>query len=169
MPANIGIAYEDVISSNPELWADFMKYVRLEGHEVYVIGEIPEYNLRDALDYLKMRHQTHWDRVLSVTAYLTRNGHAVYYDEALDRWRSRDEELWYEVKARLCFRHKISIMFEENPLHFAAFNKIPTRLIDSSNRMDWEMLVYTTNGLKINNSWYKEYEDEMPPMAVEGD
>ena len=158
MPTNIGIAFEDVISENPDLWGEFTKYARLEGHSIFIVAEDPSYTAIDQLEYMGLYHQINWDSVLSVFSFLSAKGVDLYIDEVTKRWKARDGHAWYNAKARMCFENKIAIMFEENPRYFAAFGNIVTRLVNIRNKSDFEMILSTTEKLKKINSWFDDFK-----------
>lgn len=161
MASNIGIAFEDVITSDPEAWSDFMKYSRLEGHSIIIIGQDPTYTIIDRLDYYGLELHTHWDSVLSVFSFLSSNGVDVYFSENHDSWRATNMHAWYQSKARICYEHKIGIMFESNPRFFAPFKSIPTRLVNVEDPNNQVMVGRTAKLLKSQNSWFEDYEGEI--------
>jgi hypothetical protein len=156
VPSNIGIAFEDVISCNSDLWSDFMEYTRLEGHSIFVISECLSYTVTDQLEYHGLFLQTHWDRILSVFSFLSSKGADVYFDSEKNSWQARNQQIWYNAKARMCFEQKIAIMFESKPQYFAAFDNIATRLINVEDEENFKMIEDTAKRLKVANSWFKD-------------
>lgn len=160
MTSKIAIAYEDVITEDSDLWADFMKYARLEGHQIYVIGEEPPYSLSEALDYNGLYQDLHFDRQISLYNYLITRGEDMTFNQIRRKWICRIPEVWAGSKARLCAEFKISLMFEDNYLFAHPFGFIPTRLEMFCNVSVREMVIETTRILKERNKWFDDYEGE---------
>lgn len=159
MAGKIGIAYEDVITVDSDLWAKFMKYARLEGHHLTVICESPKYHLIDGMDYYGLYQDLHWDELVEVSEYLTAKGQDLYYDEMSRVWRTKDPLIWWQSKARLCYDYGINIFFEDNSNFAPHFGTVPTRIMMFSDKNVKELIKQTAEKLEAVNSWFEDYED----------
>lgn len=158
MSGTIAIAFEDVITQNPGLWATFMKYARLEAHQILVIGENHRYTLEDALEFNGLIHEIHYDRAISMIDYLVNKCEDVYFDENTNQWRTRDPKAWRDVKGRICFEEDVALMIEENYLFASAFNNMITRLEMICKPGVEDMFKEVTRKVKLVNEWFEDYE-----------
>jgi hypothetical protein len=156
---NIAIAYEDVITGETDLWSDFMKYVRLEGHKVYVIGEQWDYNLNDGLEYHGLARDVHFDETISILTALSNRGYDLEFDQEQDRWRCEDMDMWRGIKSMICATNAMAIMIEENELFAKAFEFIPTRLMMVNTPEALIEFTRITRILEEANTWLDHYGD----------
>ena len=160
MPGKIAIAYEDVITSDSDLWANFAKYARLEGHTIYIIGEGPPYSVTDGLEYHGLFSDLHYDFAISLFSFLTKKGEDMYFNETLHKWICRNPEIWAASKGRWCHENHISLMIEDNYLFHSAFKFIPTRLFMVCKAGARETIKSTVKLLHEKNEWFDDYEGE---------
>jgi hypothetical protein len=158
--SNIAISYENTISKNFEFWLDFLKYLRIEGHLIYVIGHKWRESLSDSLEYNGFLLEHHYDVLIPLIEFLKRQGRDIIYSEFFDTWRCRQSIIWWSSKALACNINHCALMLDSDIRYAAFFRNIATRFVDTSDDEVMAHFKTTLTKIKEENEWFEDYDSE---------
>jgi len=161
--AIISVDFYGTLNQNADFWQEFMKYLILEGHKIYVISGPWPKELSGKLEYGGYKRRIHWNAVYSVLDHLSRSGREVWLDEEHDTWYS-EEAPWWFAKAQICKKLGCQIHFDSDKRFAPAFSSIATRFVNTTNEEDKAGINVWFKKLKLANT-YEDWGDEYSWMG----
>lgn len=158
--SNIAISYENTISRDVDFWTEYLKYLRLEGHLIYVIGHHLDKELETGLELNGLYHELHFDYTIPIIKYLKNAKEEVTFSEFFDKWRCKKSMVWWGAKARICWENGCIVMFEGEYRYKPHFRDITTRFVLTSNESVQKELKTELIALKAKNDWFEDYDSE---------
>lgn len=113
----VGINVHGVITTDPGLWATYLRRMVLDGYRVYIISGPPMVPLMEELTALGLEKGKHFSQVLSVVDFIKHSG--IEMEERTPGHWWTDEETWNSAKGKLCEIHEISLVVDD----MAAYEK----------------------------------------------
>jgi len=164
--SNISIDFFGTLDQNADFWQEFMKFLILEGHKIYVISGPWPKEIIEKLEWSGFKEDVHWNKVFSVLDYMSKSGFEVWYDEDHDSWYSQEVPWWFS-KSRICEKAGVQIHLDSDKRFAPSFKSIATRFIDTTSADDKEQIRTWHRDLKAANT-FCDWGDEEYWMNVAG-
>jgi hypothetical protein len=108
----IAIDIHGVLDQAPHVVGCLMKFMRREGHEVYILSGPPMEQIGRELGEMGIKKGEHYDHVFSIVDYLKNSGVEMRQDDKGDWWCEDDD--WWSSKGSFCKEAGIDVVFDDS-------------------------------------------------------
>ena len=154
----ISVDFFGTLNENAGFWQEFLKYIILEGHRVYVISGPWPKDIEEKLESGKYKKGIHYTNVISLLHRMHLAGWGCWFDDVHGSWYS-NEAAWWADKAEICEELGCKIHFDSDARFSHAFRRVATRFISTVGSNGKEQIRKWHNDLKLSNTFddYDEY------------
>ena len=153
----VSVDFFGTLNENADFWQEFLKFIMLEGHKVYVISGPWPKDIEEKLTSGGYKREIHWTGTVSLLHFMHKAGWGCWYDENHDSWYSQ-EAPWWLAKAEICKKLGCRIHFDSDIRFAKSFEKIATRFINTTGEIGKEQICKWHNELKMANT-FEDYDE----------